>query len=158
MLQYSIGRPVSATRAQKTSSALSLLVHVVGEALSASRTCAPAARAASAGPRSQTSAQMFPKRASALEHASRAAGLEIALLVEDLVVGQQALVIARQHRAVTQHRGRIVALAAVLHRVAGTTVTPAQQQRCVRPHARRRDNPVAAASPRADTRTAQARA
>ena len=53
-----------------------------------------------------------------LEHAGVVSGLEVALLVEYFVVRQQALVIARNELAVAQHRRCVVALIAVLDRMA----------------------------------------
>ena len=71
-------------------------------------TSAPASASSLAGgPGSQMSSQIVEPDRRAVDLAARAgrvAGLEVAVLVEDAVVGQEHLAVDALHRAVGQHR------------------------------------------------------
>jgi hypothetical protein len=100
--------------------AQALLVHVEGRGVEHQQQLGtgPAGHVGGAGfPHVGADVDAHP-HALEFEHAGLMAGLEVALLVEDLVVGQAVLEVGARHAAVLDHRGGVEALAGPLGRVA----------------------------------------
>ena len=117
---------------------------------------APASASSLAGgPGSQMSSQTVSPTRSAVEvdHRARRARLEVALLVEDAVVGQVDLAVDRVHRAVGEHGGGVEDVLGALGEADHSDDLPGVRRRA--PAARdrrRRGSAPSAAGPRAGSR------
>ena len=88
------------------------LAHVIGRGIDDQQGLGPGRLRLACGARKPGvfANQESETHAAGLEHQGFAAGCEVALLVEHLVVRQFALGIGRKHATVTEHRRRVVAL------------------------------------------------